>query len=245
MRIELEDINLFEKSLKRVIISPSIFLVATIIFSRLRPRMLRSLKEYFYRSRPESVRKQLLEDMNENFSKIKNPYLKNNLMQTKLTTPNNTDFNINTSDKYHDSIMNEYDDIDKQIFNQGGNSLKINTSRKLKARREKDSKENEEVMNIPRTEPMFREDYFTFSKGIRAKASSLLYFKKFLNKKIDRKNFNNKAIDFLLNSKFVYVPFFIFTFLTLFDFGYTSFGLYLKYQPLIDTYYTMKNESRI
>lgn len=241
MQIELEDIKLFENSLKKTVINPSIFLIATIIFSRLRPRMLRGLKEFFYKSRPESVRKQLLDDMNTKFSQINNTEIKNNIIKPKQN--NNT--NNFDSDKFHDNIMNEYDNIDNHVFNQGGSALKINTSRRLKARREKDNKENEEVLNLPRTEPMFREEYFSFGKGIRAKASRLVFFKKFLNKKIDRKDFNNKALDFLLNSKLVYVPFFIFTFLTLFDFGYTTFGLYLKYQPLIDTYYSMKSDSRI
>ena len=179
--------------------------------------------------------------MNEKFSQINNK--NNNIINANLAKATSNKNNEN-NDKYHDSIIKEYD-IESPISNPGNLVLTVNSSRKLKARRSGKEKEEEETMNIPRQEPMFREEYFTFGRGIRAKASRLLYFKQFLNRKIDRQNFNNKGLDFLVNSKFVYVPFFIFTFLTLFDFGYTSFGLYLKYQPLIDTYYTMKIESRL
>lgn len=237
MQIEPEDLNLFEHSLKKMIMNPTLFLLATITFSRLRPKMLRNLKEFFYKNRPESVKKQLLEEMNEKFSQINQ---KNSILQTTKKAYVNE---INKqSDKYHDRIINEYENSDNHLFNEGASALRLNTSRKLKARKGgKDSEHQEEILNVPRKEPMFREEYFGFGKGVRAKASRLLYFKQFLNLKVDRSSFNNKALDFLVNSKIVYLPFLIFTFLTLFDFGYTTFGLYLKYQPLIDSYFYHAN----
>jgi len=242
MQLEVEDMIMLEKALKRVIINPTLFLIATITFSRLRPQMLRGLKEFFYKNRPESVKQQLLKDMNEKLSQIDSQ----NKSARMFLSSNNSSSNNNQSNKSNNfEITNEYDfEKDNNPYNEGASALRINTSRKLKSRR--DGKENEEdILKIPRKEPMFRDEYFGFGKGARAKVSRLLFFKKFLNRKVDRQNFNNKAVDFLLNSKFVYVPFLIYTILTIFDFGYTSFGLYLKYQPLIDTYYAMKFQSRI
>jgi len=243
MQIESEDINMFENSLKKIIMNPTIFLIVTITFSRLRPRIIRGLKEFFYKNRTESLKKQLLEEMNGNFSQISQ---KNSKKLNKTIFASKGPDNNNLSDKYHNQLINEYENSDNHLFNQGESALRINTSRKLKAHRGgKDNYNEEDILNVPRKEPMFREEYFTFGKGLRAKASRLLYFKQFLNRKIDRSNFNNKALHFLVNSKLVYLPFFIFTILTLFDFGYTTFGLYLKYQPLIDTYYAINIDSRI
>lgn len=245
MRIEPEDIILFEKSLQKMIVNPTLFLIVTITFSRLRPKMLRSMKEFFYKNRRESIKKQLIEDMNDKFSQIS---LKNSdkLAESNKNILQTITNNTNNKEKYNnDLIEEEYDDTDNHLFNQGASALKINTSRKLKARKG-DVKENEEeVLNIPRKEPMFREEFFSFGKSTKAKSSRLLFFKKYLNRKVDSKNFNAKALDYLVNSKFVYVPFFIFTFLTLFDFGYTTLGLYLKYQPLIDTYFSLKDQSML
>jgi len=243
MQIEPEDITLFENSIKKMIINPTLFIIATITFSRLRPRMLRGLKEFFYKNRPESIKKQLLEEMDGKFSEIskKSSEKINNFNILKPSQDNNN----NISEKYHDNIIKEYDNADNYLFNKGGTTLRINTSRKLKTGRGVDKDQEEETINITRKEPMFREEFFSFGIGVRAKASRLLFLKKFLNRKIDRKNFNAKGLDYLVNSKFVYIPLFIFTFLTIFDFGYTTFGLYLKYQPLIDTYYSVKIQTRL
>lgn len=241
MMIENEDVYLFEKSLKKAIINPLLFLAATVVFSKLRPTLLKSLKEYLYKNRPESVRNKLLHEVDHKFSQINNnnKNFSNQILNIgnkseEINKPNIS--NDHEPNRYHEAIMQEFDKNDVHITNPSNLVLKINTSRKITSKKSEKIKD-EEILNMPRTEPKFREEFFTFGKGARAKASRLLFFKKYLNKNIKKESFNNKALHILVNSKLVYLPFFIFTFLTLFDFGYVSFGLYLKYQPLIDTYY--------
>ena len=145
--------------------------------------------------------------------------------------------NAKIQEKYQSNILNEFE---KKQEIAGISKIKISPSRNLSSRRNSNEIEietSDNTITLPRKEPTFREDFFTFGKTSRMKVGRLLYFKQFLNKNINKESMNNRALGFLLNTKLVYLPFVIFTFITIFDFCYTSFGLYMKYQPLVDAYF--------
>jgi hypothetical protein len=252
MMIENDDIYLLKKSLEKATIQPLLLLTFSIIFSRSRPKILLRLKKFFYDRRPQSQRNKLISEMNQKLSEVNESY-SNSIKKDNIkvfnfkSTSNDNKKNEEIQEKYQNEILKEFD-----RNNDLTNTTKINisTSRKLMTRRNSNLNENginNDTMTLIRKEPTFREDFFTFGKSSRLKVIRLLFFKKFLNKNINKENINNRALGFLLNTKLVYLPFVIFTIITIFDFGYTSFGLYLKYQPLIDSYfkYNMELNKRI
>ena len=235
--IDNEDVNLLQNSLRKATMQPILLLTLSVIFSRSRPKLFQRLKKYFYDRRPQSQRIKLMSEMNSKISAVNESYKPNSIEkeQIKIFNFKSTDNkqNAEIQDKYQTKILNEFDNR----IEVGPSKVFISPSRKITSKRNMSSESADEVINLPRKEPTFREDFFTFGKSSRMKVGRLLYFKQFLNKKITKDSMNNRALGFLLNTKVVYLPFVIFSLITLFDFGYTSFGLYLKYQPLIDAYF--------
>jgi len=245
MIIENDDINLLNYSIKKATVQPLLLLTISVIFSRSRPRIFKSLKKFFYDRRPQSQRNKLMTEMDQQLSAINESYKTSSkkeeikIFNFKPTDANNKN-NAEIQQNYQDSILKEFEK-DQEII--GSSKLNISPSRKLKSRRNQNENEtNNDSITLIRKEPTFREDFFTFGKSSRMKVGKLLYFKKFLNVKIQKESVNNRALGFLLNTRLVYLPFVIFTLITIFDFGYTSLGLYLKYQPLIDAYFNYSME---
>jgi hypothetical protein len=242
MIIENDDINLLNKSLKKLTIQPLLLLTSSIIFSRSRPILFKRLKKFFYERRPQTQKNKLILEMNQKLSQVNESYSNSikkedikvfNFRSTSMDNKKNEEI----QEKYQNEILKEFERNNELTT---ATKINISSSRKLKTRRNFNLNENEindDTITLTRKEPTFREDFFTFGKSSRMKVGRLLYFKKFLNKNINKESINNRALGFLLNTKLVYLPFVLFTFITIFDFGYTSFGLYLKYQPLIDAYF--------
>jgi hypothetical protein len=211
-----DDIEILHQTHKKFLMKPTLFLVATIAFSRNRTKLWIKLREFLYKDRvfPENLIKEA--------ASIQNPKIKPAEINP-MNTANQTKF----------VYVRENSNSENE-----GSTIKLRTWKRFSKRNRQTDEEQE--IKITRQEPTFSEEYLGFISNHKKNVHKLSGFK-ILLKKFGNKNFvMNNGENFLLNTKFVYLPFIIILLLSIYELLFTYVGLYFKYQPLIDEYYNQK-----
>ncbi len=213
-RITKEDIYSMKKARKKVLVNSGVCFILTFAFSKYRHRMWVGLKKYFVKSKIQGN----IYKLDEN-----NLFLNNNINK-------NPEITVEYKDRYN---SHEHDD---------SNKLAINSSRRLSSKRNKQILTEEISINETFKPPTYREEYLSSLNRIVPRIQKLIFLKKYSSKLTDQNKILKSGENFLLKTKLIYLPFLIILFMTLYELAITYLALYIKYQPLVDEYYSQKNK---
>jgi len=211
--ISQDDIDILNHANKIFLMKPTLFLMATILFSRNRAKIWNKLREFLYKDRviPQNIVKEKSSD--------------------KSPLTNNAEINLNktTADtKFIYIRENSNSDYENR-------TIKLGKWKRFSKRNHQSDESNDII--ITRQEPTFSEEYLGFISNQKKNIHKLSGFKIYLKKFLRNKNFvMNKGENFLMNTKLIYLPFVIILLLSAYELLLTYVGLYFKYQPLIDEY---------
>ena len=221
--IDYNDINLLNTKRRQTLIVPSLCLLSTLLISRFRPKLWSYTKNYFIGNRG----RQILPET-ENITQVKTNVKEALSVKSDKPVVTNKSNQPVFEEVYYESVP-----------------IKIQGSRNLKLKKSEVS--SDKTVNLPRKEPSIATEYLSFTKNYNPSENSpenklkIAKNLSILSKMFGNSDsFKNKAEDRMLNTKFIYIPFMIVLFSYLYDLAYTYFGLYFKYQPLINEYYDQK-----
>lgn len=208
VRTSNDDAQLYIKTKRKFWINTSLFLGATFLFSKYRPNLWMRCKNHF------------LGDRIHKLNAIKE---QDRLEKTLINDP---------TQKIKIEYKTSNEDFD------GPQNLNLMHSRKLRTRNKNVVDDIvEDTVKIPLQNPTFSEEYFGFMKKYRKNVSQLSVYNKFFHNIFNKKEVNEKGENFIMNTKFIYLPFLIFLIFSLYDLAVTYIALYFKYQPIVDEYY--------
>ncbi len=216
LKISKYDVENLKVARKNLLLKPGLCLIATLIFSRYRTKLWSFTKQYFIGNRGSA-----------------NRYKPSELQ---------AEFNSVNKSKSEEVII-EYKNSDRFSDIDESNRVAISNSRKLSSRKRILTGEfsKDEIVNIPRVEPTYSQEYLGFLNKYGESVRKFAFFKSYTNSITGKEKVLESGETFLMKTKLIYIPFVILLIFALYDLGYTYVGVYFKYQPLIDEYYRQKN----
>ncbi len=208
--IDTRDLDMLKKAKYNLMFYPSFTFVVCLGISRNRQRLFTIIKKH-YLNREKNFKLEM-----ENF-KMKNTH------KEEISTQS-----ANIQSEIQETIQ----------YNTQRNISEIHMFQPRRTIDKKDPFKTEIIKDTKNTEP-FSEEYGSwikmYKRGIKQGFSP---FKMKFKKRLDNKEELSVRINkFLCTTKLIYLPFLVMLIVCLKEFGITYFGLYCKYQPLIDRYY--------
>jgi len=222
LRLDYNDIELLTSKRKQAVIIPSLFFISTFMFSRSRPKLWAYTKNYFLGNRTR-IQEEAIPIIKKEISEV---------TADKIAKP--------SAVSAHSTIVNpKYEEVYYKNL-----EIKITGSRNLKLKKG-ETKQSDDSYNLPRKEPSIAKEYLSFTSNYMPKGDQLSMMKKFTKKLGNSDSFKNNAEERLLNTKLIYIPFFLVLISYIYDLAFTYFGLYFKYQPLVNEYYDQKVDKKL
>jgi hypothetical protein len=208
--IDNRDLDMLRKAKFNLIFYPSITFVICFGVSRNRQRLFTIIKKHFL-NRDKNFKLEL-----ENFKMKNTP-------KEEITTQSAT-------------IQTEIQETIQYSSQRNISEIHIFQPRRVIDKR--DPFKTEIVKDTKNTEP-FSEEFGGWLKQYkRSMKQGFSPFKMKFKKRLDNKEELSVRINkFLYTTKLIYLPFLLMLIVCLKEFGITYFGLYCKYQPLIDRYF--------